>query len=641
MAKSISVKAGSFNALTVEKFSLLTAVVCGIRMNWASILFNILKKMVTAGSKQAKGFTVQISLLLESIPNLELGESSEFPASKILTEKTVHRFFSLNDKVEFPASKILTEKTVHRFVSLNDKVGAEEAAGAPKPKAASKKRPAADVGAPVAKNKRTMRKKSSSSTDNLDIVSVAQEAVPIQMIEPLTVALAAEDIFDQPAGETDGVKAVAADVDATAEKIDEQVAEPSDDVETSVGESFEPAVEVPDEETRPSSADDVDFIIQQVIEDTALMGPVEENQEVDASADRDQPASTTEERHWSLSVVEPVFRVAPRQSPVFALRVSQFCSVFIDFSLFGWLPTADITYFLSSIALDRTVFRDVQISQNTVSVAPSVQMLDEPSSSDSSSDDILMDFADQDTAAAANSLPAATTLDVTNALNQLRASIDQIRERDDDGAKTKDTLLLHLSNFENHVIARLDAQDMVLGALRKASNDQCNLLSLELHTSHKQLGTQIVTTGLDVVDIRRVVKETHQELHAKIHSLDEQVAATRNDLLEFSAQAQQSLNVITTQLRELVAYINRGGDDKKGESSSSRRPLPTPVHQSEGTGDAVRITEPTQADIDNANRAILERIRNEDSLHAERERDRARRERRLSRSGAYKRRRGY
>ncbi|KZV53517.1 dystroglycan-like [Dorcoceras hygrometricum] len=234
MAKSISVKAGSFNALTVEKFSLLTAVVCGIRMNWASILFNILKKMVTAGSKQAKGFAIQISLLLENIPNLELGESSEFPAFKILTEKTVHR-----------------------FVSLNDKVGAEEAAGAPKPKAASKKRPAADVGAPVAKKKRTMRKKSSSSKDNLEIVAVAQEAVPIQMIEPLTVAPTAEDISDQPASETDGVKAVAADVDATAEKIDEQVAEPSADVETSVGESFEPALEVPDEETRPSSADDI------------------------------------------------------------------------------------------------------------------------------------------------------------------------------------------------------------------------------------------------------------------------------------------------------------------------------------------------------------------------------------------------
>ncbi|KZV27637.1 hypothetical protein F511_44665 [Dorcoceras hygrometricum] len=34
MAKAISMKAGSFNAITVEKFSLVTAIVCGIRMNW-------------------------------------------------------------------------------------------------------------------------------------------------------------------------------------------------------------------------------------------------------------------------------------------------------------------------------------------------------------------------------------------------------------------------------------------------------------------------------------------------------------------------------------------------------------------------------------------------------------------------------
>ncbi|KZV28689.1 hypothetical protein F511_12215 [Dorcoceras hygrometricum] len=307
----------------------------------------------------------------------------------------------------------------------------------------------------------------------------------------------------------------------------------------------------------------------------------------------------------SLSVVEPVFRVSPRQSPVFALRVSQFCSVFIDFSLFSWLPTADIIDFISSIALDRTVFRDVQIAQNTVSVAPSVQMLDEPSSSDSSSDDILMDFSDQDTTAAANSLPAATTLDVTNSLNQLRASIDQIRERDDGGAKNKDTLLLHLSNFENQVIARLDAQDRVLGELRKASNDQRNLLSLELQSSHKQLGAQIVTTGLDVVDVRRVVKETHQELNAKINSLDEKVAATRNDLLEFSAQAQQSLNVITTQLNELVAYINWGGDNKKGESSSSRGPQPPPPPVS---------TPDFEQRVEMAQRNILERVMDTDRL---------------------------
>ncbi|KZV21591.1 dystroglycan-like [Dorcoceras hygrometricum] len=109
MAKTISVKAGSFNAITMEKFLMLTAIVCGVRINLTNILFNILKKMVSPGSRQAKGYAVQISLLLESVPNLELGESSEFPSSKILTDKTVHR-----------------------YIVLTEKIGAEEAADAPK-----------------------------------------------------------------------------------------------------------------------------------------------------------------------------------------------------------------------------------------------------------------------------------------------------------------------------------------------------------------------------------------------------------------------------------------------------------------------------------------------------------------------------
>ncbi|KZV55548.1 dystroglycan-like [Dorcoceras hygrometricum] len=162
MAKAISVKAGSFNAITVEKFSLITAVVCRIKMNWAKFLFSILKKMISPGSKQAKGFAIQISLLLETFPSLELGESSAFPASKVLTKKTVLR-----------------------FVSINDRDGAEEVTGAAKKKAVSKKRPAADVGAAVPKKKRSFKKKSVSS---MELVEVAEEAIPIQQVaEPLDV----------------------------------------------------------------------------------------------------------------------------------------------------------------------------------------------------------------------------------------------------------------------------------------------------------------------------------------------------------------------------------------------------------------------------------------------------------------------
>ncbi|KZV24201.1 hypothetical protein F511_09145 [Dorcoceras hygrometricum] len=204
VAKAISVKAGSFNAITVEKFSLLTAVVFRIKMNWAKFLFSILKNMVSPGSKQAKGFAIQISLLLATFPSLEFGESSEFPASKVLTKKTVLR-----------------------FVSINDRDGAEEVTGAAKKKAVSKKRPAADVGAAVPKKKRFSKKKSISS---MEFVEVAEEAIPIQ-----------------------------------------QVAEPLDV-----------------EEPRCSSADAVDLIIQQVLDETRA---------ADAPADIAQPA-VTEEKHW-------------------------------------------------------------------------------------------------------------------------------------------------------------------------------------------------------------------------------------------------------------------------------------------------------------------------------------------------------
>ncbi|KZV16261.1 myosin-2 heavy chain-like [Dorcoceras hygrometricum] len=199
-------------------------------------------------------------------------------------------------------------------------------------------------------------------------------------------------------------------------------------------------------------------------------------------------------------------------------------------------------------------------------------VLDQHSSSTSSSDE-SMNYDDHDNATATFSLPAAATPDVTEALAQLQASIDQIRARDGD-AKLKDILLMHLHGIEQRLTTRLDDQDRVLGAL---------------------------------LDVRRV-----KELEAKVIYLDEQVAATRNALLEFSAQAQQTLNIITDQLSELVAYINRGGNDKKGEVVSRSRPKPPPDDQNRDNGNAVG-----GGDTD---RSIVERI-----LSADRQRQRERR----------------
>ncbi|KZV46725.1 hypothetical protein F511_13750 [Dorcoceras hygrometricum] len=144
LAKSLFVKAGSFDAVTRDRFLLMTAIMFDVKVNWGNLLFGVLKEMVTPDSRQAKGYAIQICVLLKNIPGLELGESKAFPAPRILNEKAVHR-----------------------IVSVNENVGVEEVGDAPRAKTTpvkrtvSKKRPAsvdADV-APVIKKKRTTKSK--------------------------------------------------------------------------------------------------------------------------------------------------------------------------------------------------------------------------------------------------------------------------------------------------------------------------------------------------------------------------------------------------------------------------------------------------------------------------------------------------
>ncbi|KZV29452.1 hypothetical protein F511_29296 [Dorcoceras hygrometricum] len=176
LAKTIYVKAGYFDAVTRKRFLLMTAITFDVEVNWSRLLFDVLKDMVTPGSRQAKGYAIQICVLLKNVQGLELVESKAFPTPRILTEKTVHR-----------------------YVVINEKVGAEEVVYAPKVKKAprakeeSKKRPADVVATePVAKKKRATKKKS-----GLENVPVAQEAVPIQIIEPIPAAPAEDFIVEE------------------------------------------------------------------------------------------------------------------------------------------------------------------------------------------------------------------------------------------------------------------------------------------------------------------------------------------------------------------------------------------------------------------------------------------------------------
>ncbi|KZV23444.1 hypothetical protein F511_08639 [Dorcoceras hygrometricum] len=74
LAKTVTAKAGSSDAVTHERFFLMTAIHFGIKINWRKFFFDILKDMVTPSSKQAKGFAAQICVLLQGLPDLTLGE---------------------------------------------------------------------------------------------------------------------------------------------------------------------------------------------------------------------------------------------------------------------------------------------------------------------------------------------------------------------------------------------------------------------------------------------------------------------------------------------------------------------------------------------------------------------------------------
>ncbi|KZV50766.1 hypothetical protein F511_27968 [Dorcoceras hygrometricum] len=282
LAKTISVKVGSFDAITQEKFLMMAAITCGVRINWNRLLFNIFKDMVTPGSRQAKGYAIQISLLLENVPNLELGESSEFPSSKVLTENTMHRYIVLNDKVGMEVVK--AEPRVKKT---------------PVKRAASKKRPATDAAvAPVVKKKRTTKttpvpKRKIQKRKRRLILGSDDEIVDSEpVVGGSIVGEAAVEVVDDTAEK---------DVETVVDSVgisDVETAIDSVIVETVVGSADVPvslpAMAVVLNEGI-STADEVDIIIEQVIAETAQIDTDVGDQDVVTSEVGDKTSGTADE----------------------------------------------------------------------------------------------------------------------------------------------------------------------------------------------------------------------------------------------------------------------------------------------------------------------------------------------------------
>ncbi|KZV17935.1 hypothetical protein F511_42578 [Dorcoceras hygrometricum] len=189
LAKAITVKAGSFDSVTVERFQMMTAIQYGLNMNWGKVLFNVLKDMVDRSQRKAKVFAAQIGVLLKGIPTITMGDGVPFPSAKILSMRTVHTYIVTNTTIDSRAESeepgIAKTPKAKKKTSSADEMPVDSFADV----TASKKRSATEADAPIiTKKRRTVKSKPSVSQANLDIVQVATDVEPIQIVDPTHAA---------------------------------------------------------------------------------------------------------------------------------------------------------------------------------------------------------------------------------------------------------------------------------------------------------------------------------------------------------------------------------------------------------------------------------------------------------------------
>ncbi|KZV50842.1 pentatricopeptide repeat-containing protein mitochondrial-like [Dorcoceras hygrometricum] len=181
-----------------------------------------------AATRQAKGYAVQISVLLKNAPDLELGESKDFPPLKILTAKIVGTYIAKNKNIHVDEDEPAVEKP------------------AEKKKAVSKKRPATTVEATGVKKKRTTVGRAAPVEKEMAMVRVVQDVEPLSPVPAPTPKSqrrrAPKRKLVLPTGS------------------DDEIVDTESDVETIVK-----------QQRANMTADDVDKIIDEVISETAQM----------------------------------------------------------------------------------------------------------------------------------------------------------------------------------------------------------------------------------------------------------------------------------------------------------------------------------------------------------------------------------
>ncbi|KZV24066.1 hypothetical protein F511_24373 [Dorcoceras hygrometricum] len=510
VAKSITVKAGSFDAVTHERFLLMTAIFGGVSDNWGIFLFKIFKDMVTPETRQARGYDVHICTLLKNIPDLELGDSEEFPPLKILTAKTFGSYIAINDKividnVEGLAGKSRVKKT-------------------PVKRAASKKRPAAAIEEQVMKKKKTLKGKAAPSKAKLELVSVELDAEPIQTVDP-TSAVDVDTIIEQVIAESDQL-----DTD-----VGIPVAQKADEMEQWFNLSYEEYISS-DANRRVETDSDTGGEPETVVVEQQVQRSVEKEKNANFGASEDLVLGKDTEGFLSTM---------PTDKDLMSL--DDLLMQISDDMMLPSVTAAEVTKIKFGLTVEIHEVQDKDCLSQLLDLE-SVKVI-------AAKEKHMLNWTE--TTSLETVVKRRVYIIVKYKEMLLRIFLESHRKYFAPGKPW--------TSMASQIIDLLSAAHLQsLDALLEAHNDT-NVLSLGLKAVRTQ--TAILTTNQ--ADARKDAKEQK----ANIDDMDERLATLRSEQLDFCAQAQENYNNLSSQLGELVAYINRG-NDKNGEESSSRRPQP-------------------------------------------------------------------
>ncbi|KZV15555.1 structural maintenance of chromosomes protein 3 [Dorcoceras hygrometricum] len=270
---------------------ILSKSITVMAVNWSKILFGILKEMVDKTLKKDKGYVAQIYVLLKSNPVITMGEAVPFPSLKILSMKTVNTYVVMNETIDARGRSdepsIATVAIVKRKSQSKKKsYSSEKAIGEAQVEVSSekvvlRKRPTGDE-LVVTKKKRTSKSKASSSKTSTTMVTVAQDAVPLQIFEPTHATTAEQPPI--PKYKSKKRRLVLSDDETIEERVAVETVENVQQHVTVEVTVKEPIVEHTAEEERHVSThegtitDDVDVIIGHVLGETSQLETIEGEQ---------------------------------------------------------------------------------------------------------------------------------------------------------------------------------------------------------------------------------------------------------------------------------------------------------------------------------------------------------------------------